>query len=111
MLWYLLSRHTCILHLASVLSLEPSSHLSLALSARTPRPNSLEEPISLRQSVQAVVAFSPRAHEAAQRVDLVLAGVAACFVDFADADLHGGVVFGFDDAVGGAAFAGDVAVM
>jgi hypothetical protein len=41
---------------------------------------------------------------------LVLAGVAAGFIDFSDADLDGSVVFGFDDAVCGAAFTGDVAV-
>jgi hypothetical protein len=41
---------------------------------------------------------------------VVLAGVAAVLVDFGDAELHGGVVLGFDDAVGGGAFAGDVTV-
>lgn len=40
---------------------------------------------------------------------MVLARVPPVFVHFADGDLHRGVVFGFDDAVGGGAFAGDVA--
>jgi hypothetical protein len=40
---------------------------------------------------------------------LVLAGVTAVLVDLANAELDTGVVFGFDDAVGRAAFAGDVA--
>lgn len=84
---------------------------SVFLSRRLPTPNGLQEPIPLRQSVQAVVALSAAAHEATERVHLVLAGVAARLVDFADADLDGGVVFGFDDAVCGGAFAGDVAVV
>ena len=50
-----------------------------------------------------------RPHEATQRIHLVLARVPAVLVHFADGDLHGGVVFGFDDAVCRAAFAGDVA--
>jgi hypothetical protein len=83
---------------------------STLLSRRLPTPHRLQEPVALRQSVQAVVALGAAAHEAAERVDLVLAGVVTRFVDFADADLHGGVVFGFDDAVCGGAFAGDVAV-
>jgi hypothetical protein len=35
--------------------------------------------------------------------------VTAVLVDFCDGDLHRRVVFGFDDAVRGGAFAGDVA--
>jgi hypothetical protein len=76
-----------------------------------PTPNGLQEPIPLRQSVQAVVALSAAAHEATERVHLVLTGVAARLVDFADADLDGGVVFGFNDAVCGGALAGDVTVV
>jgi hypothetical protein len=41
---------------------------------------------------------------------VVLAGVAAVLVDFGDGQLHRGVVFGLDDAVGCRAFAGDVAI-
>jgi len=40
---------------------------------------------------------------------LVLARVPAVFIDLADGNLDGGMVFGFDDAVGCGAFAGDVA--
>lgn len=79
------------------------------LSLRAPTPHILHQPIPLRQPVQAVVALAHRPHEAAQRVHLVFARVAPVLVDFADGDLHGGVVFGFDDAVGCGAFAGDVA--
>ena len=81
------------------------------LSGRLPTPNRLQEPIPLRQPVQAVVALGAAAHEAAECVYLVLAGVAARLVDLADADLDGGMVFGFDDAVCGRALAGDVAKM
>ena len=42
---------------------------------------------------------------------MVLTGVAARLVDFADTDLDGGVVFSFDDAVCGGALSGDVAVV
>ena len=76
-----------------------------------PTPNGLQEPIPLRQSIQAIVALSAATHEATERVDLVLTGIAARLVDFADADLDGGVVFGFDDAVCGGALARDVAVV
>lgn len=84
---------------------------SVFLSRRLPTPNGLQEPIPLRQSVQAVVTFGTATYEATERVDLVLAGVAARLVDFADTDLDRGVVFGFDDAVCGGALAGDVAVV
>jgi hypothetical protein len=81
-----------------------------SLSRRLPTPHRLQEAITLRQSVQAVVALGATAHEAAERVNLVLSGVAARLVDFADADLHGGVVFRLDDSIGRGAFARDVAV-
>lgn len=42
---------------------------------------------------------------------MVLTGVAAVLVNLGDGDLDGGVVVGLDDAVGGAALAGDVAVI
>ena len=79
------------------------------LPLRTAAPHALDQPIPLRQPVQTVVALAHGAHEAAQGVDLVLARVAAAVVDFADGDLHRGVVLGFDDAVRRRAFAGDVA--
>jgi len=73
-------------------------------------PDALQEPILLRQAVKSVVALGPRPHEAAQCIHLVLARVSAVLIHFANADLDRGVVFGFDDAVGRAAFAGDVQV-
>ena len=73
-------------------------------------PHTLQETILLRQPIDTVVALAHGAHKAAQRIDLVLASVAAVLVDFADGDLYRRVVFGFDDAVRGAAFARDVAV-
>ena len=42
---------------------------------------------------------------------MVLTGVTAVLVNLGDGDLDGGVVVGLDDAVGGAALAGDVAVI
>jgi hypothetical protein len=102
----------------SLLSSEPHTFIHLPtpklpspgfLSRRLSTPNTLEEPIALCQSVQGIIALGSRPHEPAQRVDLVLAGVTAVLVDLADAELDTGVVFGFDDAVGRAAFAGDVA--
>ena len=41
---------------------------------------------------------------------MVLAGVPAILVNFGNADLHGGVVLGLDDAIGGTAFARHVEV-
>lgn len=76
------------------------------VSARVP--DTLEVAVPLGEAVHAVVALAHRAHEAAERVDLVLAGVAAVLVDLADAELDRCVVLGLDDAAGGAALAGDV---
>lgn len=80
------------------------------LSRRLGAPDALQEAILLGEAVEGVVALGTRPHEAAEGVDLVLAGVSAVLVDLADADLDAGVVLGFDDAVGCAALAGDVAV-
>ena len=53
----------------------------------------------------------PLAHQCnLQSIDLVLASIPPILIHLADGDLHGSVVFGFDDAVRGAAFTGDVAV-
>lgn len=79
-----------------------SSHL-------LPTPYALQHSIPLRQSIQRVIALAHGAHKAAQSVYLVFARVPSIFVHFADGDLHRGVVFGFDDAIGGGAFAGNVA--
>lgn len=63
----------------------------------------------MRKAVKRVVSLAASAHKSAERIDAVLAGVAAVLVNVADGDLHRGVVVGLDDAVGSAAFAGDVA--
>src|SRR5207248_8907402 len=81
------------------------------LSRGLPTPYRLQKSIALRQSVQAVVALGTAAHEAAERVDLVLPGVAARLIHFADADLDRGVVFSFDDAVCGGALARNVTMV
>ena len=64
-------------------------------------PDALEEAILLCEPVQAVVALAHGAYEAAEGIDLVVAGVAAVLINLADADLDGGVVLGLDDASGG----------
>ena len=71
-------------------------------------PHTLEVAVPLGEPVHAVVALAHRAHETAQGVGLVLAGVAAVLVNVADGDLGGGVVGGLDDAVRRGALAGDV---
>lgn len=81
---------------------------STLLSACTP--DTLQEAILLCQPVHRVVALTHGAYESAEGICLVLAGIAAVLVDFADRNLNGGVVLGFDDAAGGAALAGDVAL-
>lgn len=83
----------------------PTSHLSLAA------PDVLDEAVTLDQSVQGIVGLAHGTDEAAEGVDVVLAGDgAAGLVNLGDGDLDGGVVLGLDDAVGGRALAGDVAV-
>ncbi len=77
------------------------------LPTRVPHP--LQKSIPLRQPVHTIIALPHTPHESAQRIRLVLASVAAVLVHLANGDLHRGVVFGFDNAVGGATFAGDVA--
>ncbi|KAI6945477.1 hypothetical protein KC341_g103 [Hortaea werneckii] len=71
-------------------------------------PHTLEVAVPLGEPVHAVVALAHRAHETAQSVGLVLAGVAAVLVNVADGDLGRGVVGGLDDAVRRGALAGDV---
>lgn len=73
-------------------------------------PDVLEETVTLSEAVEGVVALTAGTDEAAESEGLVLAGVAAVLVNLADGDLDGGVVVGLDDAVGGAALAGHVAV-
>lgn len=88
-------------HAFSVLT----SHLSLAA------PDVLDETVTLGQSVQGIVGLAHSADEATEGVDVVLArDGAAGLVNLGDRNLDGGVVLGLDDAVGGRALAGDVAV-
>jgi hypothetical protein len=77
------------------------------LSGLLSGPDILEETVTLSEAVQGVIGLTLGADEAGQSVNLVLAGVATVLVDLADGDLHGGVVLGLDDAVGGAALAWD----
>ena len=106
-------------------SVTPSSNISAGLpyqaystainnNPQLPRPRRaphiLEVSVTLRKTVQRVITLATRTDEAAQGIGLVLAGVAAVLVDLADGDLHRGVVAGFDNAVGCAALARDVAV-
>lgn len=79
---------------------------NLSLSA----PDALDETVTLGQSVQGVVGLAHGADEAAEGVDVVLAGdSAAVLVDLGNGDLDRAVVLGLDDAVGSAALARDVA--
>ena len=77
----------------------------------TPTPHALQKPIPLRQPIKTVIGLPHRPHESTHSIRLVLASVSAILIDFADGELDRGVVLGFDDAVGGGAFAGDVAGM
>lgn len=62
------------------------------------------------QAVHGVVALAHGADEAAESVNVVLAGDGtAILVNLGDRNLDGAVVLGLDDAVGGAALARDVA--
>lgn len=73
-------------------------------------PDVLDEPVTLGQPVERVVALAHRPDEPAERVDDVLAlDRAAVLVNRRDRDLDRGVVLGLDDAVRGAALARDVA--
>jgi len=85
-------------------------HVIIHLSCRARTPNTLQEAVFLRQPVQRVVALSPRPHKPAQRIHLVLARVPSVLVDLAHGDLDRGVVLGFDDAVCGGTFAGDIKI-
>lgn len=73
-------------------------------------PDVLEVTVTLGQTVEGVVTLTAGTDEAAESEGLVLAGVATVLVNLADGELDGGVVVGLDDAVGGAALAGHVAV-
>lgn len=72
-------------------------------------PDVLQETITLRKSVECIIALAHGTDEATQSVDLVLASSTAALVDLCDGDLDGSVVLGLNDAVGGRALAWDVA--
>jgi len=74
-------------------------------------PDALHQTVALGEAVQGIVALAHGADEAAQSVDLILAGDGtAVLVNLGDGNLNGAVVLGLDDAVGSAALARDVAV-
>lgn len=81
---------------------------NLALTAGGP--DVLEVAVLLGKAVEGVVTLTAGTDETAESVGLVLAGVAAVLVNLADGELDRGVVVGLDDAVGGAALAGDVEI-
>jgi hypothetical protein len=90
----------------SIIPAPKISHNANLVSARVP--DTLEETVALGEAVHAVVALAHCAHEAAKRIDLVLAGVTAVLVHLGNADLNRAVILGLDDAVGRTALAGDV---
>lgn len=73
-------------------------------------PDVLEVAVLLGKAVEGVVGLAAGTDEAAESVGLALAGVAAVLVNLANGELDRGVVVGLDDAVGGAALAGHVAI-
>jgi hypothetical protein len=75
------------------------SHCPKRRTLTAPAPHGLQEAILLRQSVERIVALAHGAHEAAESIGLVLAGVSAVLVYEANGKLHRGVVLGFDNAV------------
>jgi hypothetical protein len=81
--------------------------IDLSLSA----PDALEEAVALGQSVEGVVALAHGSDETAEGVDVVLAlDGTTVLVNLGNGDLDRAVILGLDDAVGGAALAGDVKV-
>ena len=83
---------------------------SVALTLPTPTPHILQQPVSLRQPIQAIIPLPHRPHKPAQRIHLVLPRVPTILIDFSDRDLHRRVVFGFNYAIGGATLPGDIAM-
>lgn len=75
-------------------------------------PDVLDKTVTLGQAVHGVVGLAHGADEAAEGVDVVLAGDGtAVLVNLGNGDLDRAVILGLDDAVGSAALAGDVAVI
>lgn len=75
-------------------------------------PNILQQTILLCQPVDGIIALAHRTNKTAKRIYVVLAGNStSVLVNLGDRNLDRPVVFGLDDAVGGAALAGDVAAV
>jgi len=105
-----LSSHALLLSNRSPQRAKKSSHSSFLKARRLSAgaPDVLEVAVTLSEAVDAVVGLAHGADEAAESVGLGLAVESAVLVDLCDGDLDGTVVLGLDDAVGGAALAGDV---
>lgn len=109
--WYIELRQGFQLTVISTRQHHPSAnHARDNLPLAASGPDVLEVAVALGKAVEGVVALAAGTDETAEGVGLVLAGVAAVLVNLADGDLDRGVVVGLDDAVGGAALAGHVAV-
>lgn len=79
----------------------------LSLSA----PDVLQQTVTLSKTVHGVVGLAHGADETAEGIDVALAADGtAVLINLGDANLDGAVVLGLDDAVGGRALAGDVAI-
>ncbi|KAI9172206.1 hypothetical protein HJFPF1_01699 [Paramyrothecium foliicola] len=109
-----LAKRGCLLLLRGVdyvpFSEKSVDFLTLSQCLSLGAPDALDQAVALGQAVHGIVALAHRSHEAAEGVDVVLAGNgAAVLVNLGDRNLDGTVVLGLDDAVGGAALAGDVA--
>ena len=72
-------------------------------------PDLVQESSLLAKAVHRVISLAHGAYEASERKRCVLSGCAALGGNVGNGDLDRGVVLGADDAVGGAALAGDVA--
>ena len=81
------------------------SNENLSLGA----PHTLKQAIPLCKPVQRIIALATRTDKPTESINLIFASVTTVLVNLANGDLHGGVVVGFNNAIGGAAFAGDVA--
>lgn len=103
----------CSLIGLSYLPILPFCFSSINSCLRLPlgRPDVLDKAVALCEAVKRIVGLTHGADKAAEGVDVVLAvDLAARLVNLGDGDLDGAVVLGLDDAVGGRALAGDVAV-
>lgn len=75
-------------------------------------PDALQQAVTLSEAVHGVVRLAHGADESTQGVDVVLSrNRVTLLVNLGDGDLHGAVVLGLDNAIGGRALAGDVAAL